>query len=249
MKTSETIGKISAALLEAQQAITFASKDATNPHFHSKYADLPSVIDAVKPALNKCGIVFIQSASPSEPGTLALSTRLIHVSGEWLEDTAVMPLQKLDPQGFGSAMTYARRYSLAAFTGLYQDDDDGNAASVPAKQEPTMPRAVTPQAQAKWTPASPARRQEEISAEPHSEPLHANVEKVINVMGGQVMGDPNRPVSPKQIAKVQAMLNARKVPDAAYRNMLETAFRKTHTNELTNGEVSLVYNWIEIYRP
>lgn len=136
MKTSETIAKLATALLEAQKAITFAAKDAANLFFKSKYADLPTVIDAIKPALNAAGVVFIQTASPSEPGTLSLTTRLIHTSGEWIEDTATAPLVKNDPQGYGSAITYLRRYSLAAITGLYQDDDDddddGNAASAPA---------------------------------------------------------------------------------------------------------------------
>lgn len=135
MKTSESIGKIATALLQAQKAITFAAKDASNPFFKSKYADLPTVIDAVKPALNDAGIVFIQSATPSESGTLSLTTRLIHESGEWIEDIATAPLQKNDPQGYGSAITYLRRYSLAAFTGLYQDDDDGQAASQPVKKK------------------------------------------------------------------------------------------------------------------
>lgn len=87
-------------------------------------------------ALNNAGIVFLQTPSPSEDGTLALTTRLIHESGEWIEDTATCPLPKRDPQGFGSAMTYLRRYSLAAITGLYQDDDDGNAASGVGEKKP-----------------------------------------------------------------------------------------------------------------
>lgn len=137
MNTSESVAKIAPALLAAQKAITFAAKDAVNPHYKSKYADLPTVIDAVKPALNEAGIVFIQSASPSEPGYLAMTTRLMHQSGEWIEDTATLPLPKADPQGYGSASTYARRYGLAAICGLYQNDDDGNAAQKPAAQAPT----------------------------------------------------------------------------------------------------------------
>lgn len=132
MRTSETITKIAPALLKAQKAITFAAKDAINPHLKSKYADLPSVIDAVKGALNDSGIMFSQTATESEPTTLRLTTRLIHESGEWIEDTATMPITKTDPQGYGSAMTYARRYTLAAITGLYQDDDDGQKAAKPA---------------------------------------------------------------------------------------------------------------------
>lgn len=143
MKTSESVAKIAPALLAAQKAITFAAKDAVNPHYKSKYADLPTVIDAVKPALNEAGIVFIQSASPSEPGYLAMTTRLMHQSGEWIEDTATLPLPKADPQGYGSASTYARRYGLAAICGLYQDDDDGNAAQKTATQAPAPVQPMT----------------------------------------------------------------------------------------------------------
>jgi hypothetical protein len=131
MNTSESISKIAPALLKAQKAITFAIKDAKNPQFKSTYADLSSVIDATKPALNDAGICFIQMPAPSDQGCLALTTRLIHESGEWIESTATCPLQKHDPQGYGSALTYLKRYSLASAVGLYQDDDDGNAASKP----------------------------------------------------------------------------------------------------------------------
>lgn len=132
MKTSETVAVIAAALINAQKAIKFASKDTDNLFFKSKYADIANVIEAIKGPLNDNGIAFIQTPSLADPGFISLSTRLIHESGEWIEDTANVPLQKNDPQGYGSAMTYIRRYSLAAITGLYQDDDDGNAASLPA---------------------------------------------------------------------------------------------------------------------
>jgi len=131
MITSESISKIAPALLTAQRAITFAVKDAKNPQFKSTYADLSSVIDAVKPALNNAGILFLQMMAPSDRDSLALTTRLIHESGEWIESTATCPLQKNDPQGYGSAVTYLKRYSLASAVGLYQDDDDGNEASKP----------------------------------------------------------------------------------------------------------------------
>jgi hypothetical protein len=133
MKTSDSITKIAPALVASQEEIKFAIKDSTNPHFKSRYADLGSVIDSVKKSLNDNGIAFIQTPTESQSGTLALTTRLIHNSGEWIEDTAICPLQKNDPQGYGSALTYMRRYSLASITGLYQDDDDGNAASMPVK--------------------------------------------------------------------------------------------------------------------
>lgn len=131
MKTSDSISKIAAALLKAQQEITFAAKDSKNPAFKSTYANLESVIEAIKGPLNASGIVFMQSFSPSAPGFLALSTRLLHTSGEWIEDEMTVPLQKNDAQGYGSAATYSRRYALAAITGLYQADDDGQEAAKP----------------------------------------------------------------------------------------------------------------------
>lgn len=142
MKTSDSIKAIAPALVKAQAAITFAGKNAKNPHFKNNYADLTAVIDAVKPALNAEGIVFLQTASPSDDGRLHLTTRLMHSSGEWIEDTAVCPLPKQDPQGFGSAMTYLRRYSLASITGLYQDDDDGEAARPRGVDGATLERLV-----------------------------------------------------------------------------------------------------------
>lgn len=131
MRTSDSISNIATALLKAQQEITFAAKDSKNPAFKSTYANLESVIEAVKGPLNSHGIVFMQTFSPSAPGFLALSTRLLHSSGEWIEDEMTVPLQKNDAQGYGSAATYSRRYALAAITGLYQADDDGHEAAKP----------------------------------------------------------------------------------------------------------------------
>lgn len=128
MKTSESVVKIAPAFLKAQKAITFAVKDAQNPHLKSKYADLPSVIDAVKAALNDAGISFIQTPTASDDGKLHLATTLMHESGEWFSDTAAIPVPKQDPQGYGAALSYLRRYALSAITGLYQDDDDGERA-------------------------------------------------------------------------------------------------------------------------
>ena len=139
MKTSEQIDKIAPALLAAQKEINNASKDAKNPHFRSSYASLGSVIEAVKEPLNKHGISIIQSLSSgwafdgesggNNVGGLFLRSRLLHTSGQWIEDCAYTPLSKADPQGVGSATTYLRRYSLAALLCITQEDDDGNAAS------------------------------------------------------------------------------------------------------------------------
>jgi len=129
MKTSESITKISPALVNAQKDFLSAKKSSDNPFFKSKYADLQSVISAIKESLNENGIAFIQSPTESEGDVLKLTTRLLHESGEWIEDTAVCPLVKRDPQAFGSALSYLRRYSLSAMCGIYQADDDGNEAT------------------------------------------------------------------------------------------------------------------------
>ena len=132
MKTSESIKQIAEALVSAQKEIRFAVKDSTNPHYKSKYANINSVIDAVKAPLNNNNIAILQSLSPSDDNKLHLTTRLIHSSGEWIEDTAVCPIQKQDPQGLGSAISYIRRYSLSAMCAVYADDDDGQSAALNA---------------------------------------------------------------------------------------------------------------------
>ena len=129
MKTSESITKIASALVSAQKDFLSAKKSSDNPFFKSKYADLQAVISAVKESLNENGIAFLQSPTESEGDVLKLTTRLLHESGEWIEDTSVCPLVKRDPQAFGSALSYLRRYSLSAMCGIYQADDDGNEAT------------------------------------------------------------------------------------------------------------------------
>lgn len=132
---------LAAALLLVQQEIGDVEKGADNPYFESKYADLSSVIDALKPVLNKHGIVFLQvPVSPTFEGHLALKTYLIHSkSGEYLSGVAEVPLSKNDPQAYGSAMTYTRRYSLVSIIGLKTVDDDGNAASTPTQARKAPP--------------------------------------------------------------------------------------------------------------
>ena len=136
--TSEKIDLIAPALLAAQKEIGNATKNAKNPHFKNNYADLGAVIDAVKEPLNKAGIAILQSLSEGADG-LHLTTRLLHTSGQFVEDTAFTPLPKNDPQGVGSATTYLRRYSLAAMLCITQEDDDGVAA-MPAKPAPAKPQ-------------------------------------------------------------------------------------------------------------
>lgn len=128
MNRSESIAVIAAALVKAQGEMKAAVKDATNPHFRSKYADLESVVDAVKGPLLKNGITFIQGVHDADGG-VAIETMLLHSSGEWISSTLRLPASKQDAQGYGSAITYGRRYGLQSMCGVPAADDDGNAAA------------------------------------------------------------------------------------------------------------------------
>ncbi len=127
---------ISAALLECQKTIANAPKDETNPHFRNKYATLESVLESVKPIANKNKLVIVQSCGKDSEGHF-LKTTLIHESGELIDSQVYLVLDKQNMQGLGSAITYARRYSLAGLFAIGQADDDGNAASQPTFQNHT----------------------------------------------------------------------------------------------------------------
>lgn len=131
---SASITKIAAALSKAQAEIEGAVKGSVNPHFRSKYADLGAVVDAIREPFAKYGLAYIQEPG-STNGKLSLTTTLLHESGEYIRSTLEMPVTKHDPQGYGSAITYGRRYALLAMAGIAPEDDDGNAASAPAPQK------------------------------------------------------------------------------------------------------------------
>lgn len=147
IEQSETIAKLSAAMFKAQGAMGGVAKTANNPHFKKPYANLESVIDTAKPALQAAGIVFTQAPGRIIDQAVEVTTMLIHAeSGEWMRSTLHVPLGKVDPQGVGSSITYGLRYSLMATLGLPPVDDDGEAAmqrNAPAQRrvEQTSPPA------------------------------------------------------------------------------------------------------------
>ncbi len=120
------------ALLKFQGLGLHIEKDATNPHFKNKYPSLDSLMGIVLPAMNKCGLVLLQLPTYAD-GNPGLTTRIVHApTGEFVESTMLLAMDKLTPQAQGSALTYARRYSLMAFLGLVADDDtDGQAPKRP----------------------------------------------------------------------------------------------------------------------
>lgn len=143
MNKSESIKELATALAKAQGEIKGALKDSTNPHFRSKYADLASVVEAIRAPLAKNGIAYVQLTVPSDKDEAQVETVLMHSSGEWISGVIAVPVSKADAQGFGSALTYARRYGLAAAVGVAPEDDDGNAASAAA---PNVASNITPNA-------------------------------------------------------------------------------------------------------
>ena len=123
---------IASAFVKAKQAFGPALKDKTNPAFRSKYADLGACIDAVDDALLANGIAFYHETSEDLTG-ITVETVFLHESGETMRFGKLhVPASKQDPQGYGSALTYCRRYSLMAACGIAPEDDDGNQASKPA---------------------------------------------------------------------------------------------------------------------
>jgi hypothetical protein len=144
---SAEIAELAAAMVKVQQALTPVCKDAENPFSKSRYSTLNSVIEACRDALIAHGIWVVQVPVPVESGHLGLMTKLVHTaSGQWQASLMVMPLPKADPQGYGSALTYARRYGLATLVGLVSEADDDAVTAMPhrgrtVKSAPAKPSA------------------------------------------------------------------------------------------------------------
>jgi hypothetical protein len=144
VRRSGTCNKLATALVAAQAEMKNPPKDSVNPHYKSRYADLATVRDTVMPTLVKFKLAVLQLPSELD-GHPALTTILMHESGEWVETTIGLRPVKNDPQAIGSALTYARRYALQALAGVAaEDDDDGNAASQPRGNQQQQKPAPVP---------------------------------------------------------------------------------------------------------
>lgn len=172
IKSSETIEKLATALNQAQNNIKGAVKDSQNPYFKSSYANLESVIEALREPLAKGGLSYTQLSSPVEMGegfTWCAVTRIMHTSGQWIEGYyPIICAKPNDPQAFGAAYSYARRYALSAAFGVAQVDDDAEAA-MDRKQPPQRQPAPMPPAN-RGTPtpqrSSPPQRTQQRQPEP-----------------------------------------------------------------------------------
>jgi hypothetical protein len=142
---SDNLDKFGAAMAKVQEAIGCAIKGSVNPHFKNKYADLTAVWEtwqAVGPA-NGFSVMQFPGHYDAEGKSMAMDQIVIHSSGQWVQSELSIPLSKADAQAYGSANTYARRYSLAAAVGICPDDDDGNAASSRAPQREQSQESVS----------------------------------------------------------------------------------------------------------
>lgn len=172
MNKSETITELAKALVKFNSEVNKIAKDADNPFFKNNYATLDTIIDEIRPILSKHGLSIMQI--PSGDGqNVTLKTLLIHESGEWLEsDELTMKPVKNDPQAVGSCITYARRYSLAAFLSLNTgEDDDGNGATY-GKDKP-KPKGNNGQ-----TPSKPQGSGNGKASEKQMKMIHAKIAHV-----------------------------------------------------------------------
>lgn len=192
MKTSENINEIAKAMAAFQSEVKQPEKDAVNPHFKNKYVTLDGIVRAIQAAGPKHGLSFIQIPTVNEQG-VSVSTVILHSSGQYIEfEPITLPMDKRNAQGAGSAITYGKRYSLAAAFGIVSDeDDDGNAAShqqQQRQQRPPQQRQQKPP-QAPLTP--PKQQGGGISAE-QMQTLTAVVKKASEASGidqAQVFAD------------------------------------------------------------
>lgn len=139
MEQSASLERLAPALVKAQAALPAIHKDSTNPHFKSKFASLDAIVDAALPVLHANGIALLQGGGPSDDGSIEVVTRLQHSSGEWVQSAFRLPLGKSDPQGAGSAITYGKRYGLAAMLGIVADDDDDAESTMGRTTEAPKP--------------------------------------------------------------------------------------------------------------
>lgn len=127
MNMSPEQGKFSPAFFQAQCEMTGAKKNAKNPFFKSDYADLKSVMEAIREPFANNDLFFVQAAEANGQ-MIAITTRIVHISGEWIESVTQLPPIKNDVHGWISAFTYGKRLGLQSLAGLPSVDDDGNLA-------------------------------------------------------------------------------------------------------------------------
>jgi len=230
MNKSESIVQLARALTLAQKDMGKASMDSANPFFKSKYADLTSVWEACRKPLTDNGLSIVQTLGIAGVSEFqVLETILLHNSGEWISGILKLNPVKNDPQGMGSAITYARRYSLAAMVGICPEDDDGEGAMKRQKTEPKAePKAKPVAKQFASSPSGVIKSSKEVEAE-------------------EQPGD----ITDPQIRKINALLTFLKITDDKARHetvsvILGLPDTTTSMKLLTKAQASTVIETLEV---
>ena len=191
---SENITELAKALLNVQRTVQPIAKDAENPFTKSWYASLNSVMDACRDALIENGIWLCQYPVPAEqPNSLGLVTKLTHAeSGQWQSSLAVVPLPKADPQGMGSAITYARRYALTAMLGMVTEDDDAEGARTGRKSASRPKLPVNAQETKKASPRDPSIKNNSSALSNHPSTALENLPPLEGITYQQVTAQDGR---------------------------------------------------------
>lgn len=185
MYQSEQINELATALCKCQSEMQFAVKDSKNPHFNSRYADLSAVWDAVREPLTKNNLCVTQTVQFID-GKTVLVSMLMHNSGQWIKSYLPIKTDKDTCQGWGSGITYARRYSLAALVGCVQDDDDGNAAEPDAnsKKKPKESKASKEEKEEDDTPPTEKELDDLMKLKAKCDPNYTlNIDSWLNSKG------------------------------------------------------------------
>ncbi len=165
MEKSEKVDLLATALVAAQKEMPLVAKDAKNPFFHSSYATLAAVLSTCLPILNKFGLAVSQFPSTTFDGKPALTTVLMHISGQYIAESCPLSAKGGGPQDQGSAITYLRRYSFHAVTGTASEDDDGNGSREPEprKPDPKKTPELAQQPKKEVAPSKLAANQPEVT--------------------------------------------------------------------------------------
>jgi hypothetical protein len=187
MNKSEQINELAAALAKAQSELEGAKADSENPFFKSKYADLASVWEALRKPLSKNGLSVSQCLEHQEGKTI-LTSLLMHSSGQFISSSMPVISEKPGPQAMGSAISYARRYSLAALTGVYQADDDAEGAhGRPAPSVVSKPKEVTTPVVPKTKPSLTTFSEADVPMFDSTSPLLDQAKPSIDELRKQVL--------------------------------------------------------------
>lgn len=224
MNRSESIENIAKALVAFQGNVTNPKKTADNPFFQSKYAPLEEIINTIRPVLAKHGLSVIQLPSKTN-GEIEVTTMILHESGEWIQSEPLkLKVEKDTPQGAGSAITYARRYSLSAMLGIESEgDDDANIASGNKRKKAQNNKQLARQQPKKSTANKP-------------------VNKPANNTANSKKG-PQGLVSEKQVKYIHVLIDQAEITDGQYRAALK-AYHKKSSKELTTDEGSQIIDWL-----